>query len=363
MRRLLLTTLLSSVCATSTMAASSFAPTAAASNMYVGQSDLNSETLWLAKDDKAKKPKKDKKPKKAKKEKKPKKEKKAKLEKKADKHKGKKAKHDEPEKVKRDKPEKVKHDKPKKAKKPHKDHVEIVKPKKADVDKRVERFIKERDKTVEQILKAPAPEGRDMVKILSATALALAAPNLNIAAAPAEEVVTYRNCPPGLAKKDPPCVPPGLAKQGVSYEQWASYSDAELNELLEERREPYVEAEPLTEQELLLLTSAQIADLYALAPAPDGQRYALIDGQPVLLTEEDYTALLRINELANIPLAGTDTIIAPTAALSVAELIQLYQLPEPDDGYNYAVLNGQVVSLRDDAYETLQLIRVARAVL
>jgi hypothetical protein len=24
-----------------------------------------------------------------------------------------------------------------------------------------------------------------------------------------------RNCPPGLAKKNPPCVPPGLAKQGV----------------------------------------------------------------------------------------------------------------------------------------------------
>ena len=26
----------------------------------------------------------------------------------------------------------------------------------------------------------------------------------------------FANCPPGLAKKDPPCVPPGLAKKGVT---------------------------------------------------------------------------------------------------------------------------------------------------
>ena len=27
-------------------------------------------------------------------------------------------------------------------------------------------------------------------------------------------------CPPGLAKKDPPCVPPGLAKKGVTVRDW-----------------------------------------------------------------------------------------------------------------------------------------------
>ena len=346
MRRLLLTTLLTSVCATSSMAASFGAP-AAASSLQIGQSDLGPETLWLAKDDKGKKDKKPKKDKKAKKEKK-------------HSDKGKKDKPKKEKKAKHDKPEKAKKDKPEKA---DKVRVKLDKPKAADLEKRVERFVNERDTTVERLMKTPAPEGRDMVKILAATALALAAPNLNIAEASEDEVVTYRNCPPGLAKKDPPCVPPGLAKKGVTYEQWASYSDEELDELLVERRTRYVEAEPLTERELLLLSSEQIAQLYSLAPAPEGQRYALIDGQPVLLSTEDYTALLRINELASIPVIGNEVTVAPTAALTVAELMRLYRLPEPAEGYNYAVLNGQVVTLRDDAYETLQLIRVARAVL
>ena len=29
-----------------------------------------------------------------------------------------------------------------------------------------------------------------------------------------------QNCPPGLAKKNPPCVPPGQARQGVTAEEW-----------------------------------------------------------------------------------------------------------------------------------------------
>jgi len=356
MRRLLLTTLLSSVCATSAMTATSVGSSTSTSGFNLTQSDLGPETLWLAKDDKGKKPKKEKKAKKAKKDK-PEKGKKAK-------GKGKPEKADKAVKPKKggkdDKPKKAdKVDKPKKAEKAKK----ISKSKPADFEKRVERFVQDRDETVERLLRTPAPEGRDMVKILSATALALAAPNLNIAEASEDEVITYRNCPPGLAKKDPPCVPPGLAKKGVTYEQWASYSDEELDDLLVERREPYIEAEPLTERELLLLESNQIANLYGLNPAPEGHRYALIDGQPVLLTTEDYTALLRINELANVPVLGREVTVAPTAALTQADLINLYRLPALEEGYNYAVLNGQVVSLRDDAYETLQLIRVARAVL
>lgn len=30
-------------------------------------------------------------------------------------------------------------------------------------------------------------------------------------------------CPPGLAKKNPPCVPPGLAKKGVTSEEYLSH--------------------------------------------------------------------------------------------------------------------------------------------
>ena len=41
----------------------------------------------------------------------------------------------------------------------------------------------------------------------------------------------------------------------------------------------------------------------------------------------------------------------------------LYRLPPLDAGQNYAVLNGQIIRLTDSEYETLQLIRIARAVL
>lgn len=232
-----------------------------------------------------------------------------------------------------------------------------------DVETRVNRITDLREKGVERLLDAPAPRNRDMAAILGATALGLAGPDLDILALPDEEILTFRNCPPGLAKKDPPCVPPGLAKKGVTYDEWARYSDEELDDLLIERRREYLDSEPLTDREMLLLESAQIERLFDLDPAPEGQRYALIDGQPVLLTDEDYTALLRINELARVADVASDLTVAPTAALTQEELMRLYRLPTPEEGYNYAVLNGQIIALRDDAYETLQLIRIARAVL
>ncbi|MGI1660907.1 excinuclease ABC subunit A [Palleronia sp. KMU-117] len=45
-------------------------------------------------------------------------------------------------------------------------------------------------------------------QIVTVLALLLTVSGWGAAAAP-------NGCPPGLAKKDPPCVPPGLAKQGV----------------------------------------------------------------------------------------------------------------------------------------------------
>ena len=38
---------------------------------------------------------------------------------------------------------------------------------------------------------------------------------LMLATAPATGALAKKDCPPGLAKKNPPCVPPGLAKKGV----------------------------------------------------------------------------------------------------------------------------------------------------
>jgi hypothetical protein len=225
----------------------------------------------------------------------------------------------------------------------------------------------ERDEVVKRLVSTPAPANRDMLTVLGvagATALALASPDLVVADVPEDELITYANCPPGLAKKNPPCVPPGLAKKGVTFEEWASYDRDQYDELWLERRAEWLdrEREIDPDPELLLLQSDQIATLFGLDPAPEGRRYALIDGLPVLLDEEDYTSLMLVNQMAQVAdLAGIP--IAPTAALTQNELINLYRLPQLGADQNYAVVNGQIVQLDDSEYEILQMIRVARAVL
>lgn len=251
--------------------------------------------------------------------------------------------------VKNDKAKKPKHllKKPKKAKRPGKT---------AAPGKDVTRA-----ESIERLLRIAAPEGRDMLRVLGATALALAAPGLVIADLPDSELITYRNCPPGLAKKDPPCVPPGLAKKGVTYSEWAAYNDDDIDGIWLDRRRELLQS-PLTSGRDLLLSSDQIATLYGLAPAPRGQRYGLIDGLPVLLDDDDYDALLRLNQLAQVPQLGGTSLIAPTAALTQSDLMRLYGLPALGPDENYAVVNGQLLRISDETYEALQLIRIARAI-
>ena len=220
-----------------------------------------------------------------------------------------------------------------------------------------------RNASTDRLLATPAPDGRDMTKLLGAAALGFLGSDVVFADIPENQLYTYRNCPPGLAKKDPPCVPPGLAKQGVGYEEWISYDDDRLNDLWLDRRRQVLDTDQQPEDDLLLLRSDQIATLYGLDPAPGGQRYALIDGVPVLLDDEDYRSLLIVNQLAQVPQIGPGTRIAPTAALTQSELSRLYGLPTPQADQNYSVVNGQVVQLTDSQYETLQLIRIARAIL
>ncbi len=223
----------------------------------------------------------------------------------------------------------------------------------------------ERDDVVARIVSTPAPAGRDMLGVLGATGLVLVGRDVVITDVTDDELLTYRNCPPGLAKKDPPCVPPGLAKKGVTYEEWASYDGDRYDEIWRERRDEWLDSEfdfdP--DPELLLLRSDQVATLFGLDAAPEGQRYALIDGLPVLLDDEDYNALLLVNEIAQVADLTDGLQIAPTAALTQDELISLYRLPALGADENYAVLNGQLLRLNDSEYEMLQMIRIARAVL
>ena len=209
-----------------------------------------------------------------------------------------------------------------------------------------------------------APDGRDMVSILAASGLAFLTPQLALKDIPNDDLIRYQNCPPGLAKKDPPCVPPGLAKKGVTYDAWVSYDPDDYSNVWIERRDEWLrsrtDADP--DPDLLLLQSDQIATLYDLDPAPEGWRYALIDGQPVLLDEEDYRSLLMVNQMAQVPDLTPGIPIAPTAALTQSELVKLYRLSQPGADENYSVVNGQLVRLSDTQYELLQMIRIARAI-
>jgi len=213
-----------------------------------------------------------------------------------------------------------------------------------------------------EVLQVRAPQGRDMSVLLAAAPLAFLGSQISFPDVSDEQLLTYRNCPPGLAKKDPPCVPPGLAKKGVTYDEWLTYDDDRLVDLYLEQRNEYLDRDVVLDDDVLLLGSGQIASLYGLRPAPSGERYALIDGQPVLLTNEDYTSLLRMRDLARVENLPAGLRVAPTAALTQNELRQTYKLPELEPGYNYAVLNGELVTLQDSAFETLQLIRIVRAI-
>lgn len=223
----------------------------------------------------------------------------------------------------------------------------------------------ERAEVLDGLLSTAAPTDRDMRRVLAATALAFLTPQLLVADIPDDELITYLNCPPGLAKKDPPCVPPGLAKNGVTYDEWASYDRDRYDTIWVERRDEWLSSQALVDPdpESMLLQSDQIATLFDLEPAPEGQRYALIDGLPVLLDNEDYRSLLLVNQMAEVPDLTSGTPIAPTAALTQDELISLYRLPRLGNDENYAVVNGQLVRLNDPNYELLQMIRIARGVL
>ncbi|WP_340247325.1 transketolase [Sulfitobacter pontiacus] len=293
-----------------------------------------------------------------------------------------------PKKAKKEKHKKDKHGKKeKKHKKKHEKQAKKLEKKLEKHEKvkvKVKRSKEDRSRISNEVLEVRAPEGRDMSVLLGAVPLALLGSQIAFADVPEEKLLTYRNCPPGLAKMDPPCVPPGLAKKGVTYEEWVAYDDKQLDAIYLDQRTEFLDRDivigdervpdrdvvveegatqdVVLDDDTLLLSSEQIAALYDLRPAPAGKRYALIDGQPVLLTQEDYTSLLRINELARVENLPDGVRIAPTAALTQNELRQTYKLPQLETGNNYAVVNGELVTLQDSAFETLQLIRIARAI-
>ena len=81
-----------------------------------------------------------------------------------------------------------------------------------------------------------------------------------------------KGCPPGLAKKNPPCVPPGQAKKRGSQDEW-----------LYDRSDHAVDRD-----NLIFLDDYWRYDLPRL---PSNQRYAVLDNRIVVIDRESYQIL------------------------------------------------------------------------
>ena len=200
---------------------------------------------------------------------------------------------------------------------------------------------------------------RSVAGLTAANGLIYLTPDVDFAAITDDDLLAIANCPPGLAKKDPPCVPPGLAKKGVGFNDWASYDPDALRGLLDDR---FADVPTVDTVVPLDLTQDRIAEIFDLDPAPDGFNYAIIDGRPVLLNEADYNRLLTLNSLAQRPTLADGVTVVPDALLTQDELVARYGLPALADGQNYAVLDNQIIALPDQSYDLLQLIRILGAV-
>ena len=81
------------------------------------------------------------------------------------------------------------------------------------------------------------------------------------------------SCPPGLAKKNPPCVPPGQAKKGVTTDQWLNRDRT---------------GEVIDRRDLIYLDDFA---RYDLPPLPYGQRYVVVDDRIVVIDAQSYKIL------------------------------------------------------------------------
>ena len=169
-------------------------------------------------------------------------------------------------------------------------------------------------------------------------------------------------CPPGLAKKTPPCVPPGLARKGVTFNEWTGYSDDEIAVLINEADDFLTEVE-IGDGTSLLYPQDEIVALYGLDPAPDGQNYAVIDGNVVRVADGSYGILRQLRGYATPVELRDGLAIAPTATLTEEELVTIYGLDDPTDDRRYTVIDGDLVALPTQAYDLLQLLRYTAAIL
>lgn len=103
------------------------------------------------------------------------------------------------------------------------------------------------------------------------TTLTLAAMSLGSAA-----LAQQKPCPPGLAKKSVACVPPGQARKVIGF---------------------YNTGDWIGDQDYHRIT---YPDRYSLPPLPVGQRYVILNGQIMIMTENNAKILTVIRAVQAI---------------------------------------------------------------
>ncbi|WP_238365320.1 hypothetical protein [Mesobacterium pallidum] len=172
------------------------------------------------------------------------------------------------------------------------------------------------------------------------------------------------DCPPGLAKKAVPCVPPGqVDKQNVAAE-WLDEDEETIRLALIDRwteydgwveRNPDIDGVP---DGVSILSQQRIIDVFDLDPAPAGQRYAVIDGRPLLLDEDDWRQLRQLQTLDEVEVYEVSEIDLRDQRSHVG-LLDLYDLPEPRPDHYYTAMDGDIYEVPSRIYEMLQLLRIA----
>ena len=152
------------------------------------------------------------------------------------------------------------------------------------------------------------------------TLLTISATALSLAIAPA--LAKSKNCPPGLQKKTPACVPPGLAKKGVTAEEWQGKREndddyAERDDDYDWRRGDRISR-----------------DRYVILD--EGDR-VIFDGQEYVVIDTDNGTILRRDD-------------------------DFYRLPRYDDS-DYVRIGDQVLRVNRETKEVIDLIRLADLVL
>lgn len=111
--------------------------------------------------------------------------------------------------------------------------------------------------------------------------------------------IAQQNCPPGLAKKDPACIPPGLARQGQGQRTGTAAEPAERLMTADEWRALYAPGDYLEDDRWTPLENYNRSLFDAFPRLSDDRTYAVVDGGVVVLSRTSSRILRLIDILGN----------------------------------------------------------------